>query len=105
MSQFSQLPRLSWLPLVIPVFPVFFVVLVVLLVLAAVVMPVIPLIRAILVIQDIPINRSSRLYRSLRWFLLSREPRIKGDAIHCIGLCAVEIGMVLKSSGVKSHIG
>ena len=102
MSQFSQLPRLSWLPLVIPVFPVFFVVLVVLLVLAVVVMPVIPLIRAILVIQDIPIKQ---LYRSLRWFLLSREPRIKGDAIHCIGLCAVEIEMVLKSSGVKSHIG
>lgn len=57
MSQFSQLPRLSWLPLVISVFPVFFVVLVVLLVLAVVVMPVIPLIRAILVIQDIPIKQ------------------------------------------------
>lgn len=39
--------------------------------------------------------------RWFRWFLLPREPRINGDAIRCIGLCALEIGMVLKSSGIK----
>lgn len=79
MSRLSQLSQLSWLSLFVSVFQVVFVVLFVLVVLVVVVIPVM----------------------WFRWFLLSREPRINGDAIRCIGLCAVEIGMVLKSSGVK----